>query len=350
MKQLVATAPQKLDFLDYEDRDITADEILVKVLYASPKHGSEIADFRGLSPFLEEKYDNELQLFVPREKEEKAGVEFGKWNVGNMIVGNIIQKGKNVSGFEVGEKICTYGGIRETHIVNTVNNHRLLKLPENIPWQNAVCYDPAQFALGGIRDGNVKPGDYVAVFGLGAIRQIAVQIARKMGASVVIAIDPIAMRREIALKHGADYALNPLQNDIGLKLKELTDKKGMDVIIETSGSKDALQSSLRGLGYGGTISYVAWAKEFSPGLNFGREAHYNNAKLIFSRVASEPLPDHPRWNRKRIEATVWQFIIEGYIDCVDIINPVVPFAMADEAYSINVDQYPERSIKLGINF
>src|SRR5215203_6886258 len=274
MKQLVATAPRTLEFLEYDDRKIDAKEILVKVLYASPKHGSEIADFRGLSPFIKEDYNSEWKLFLPRERGDEGGVAFGKWNVGNMIVGEISEKGKDVQGFEVGDVVSTYGGIRETHIINTENNHRVHKLPENVSWQNAVCYDPAQFALGGIRDGNVRPGDFVAVFGLGAIGQIAVQIVRKMGSCVVIAIDPIAMRREIALKHGADYALNPLQNDIGLKLKELTDKKGMDVIIETSGSKDALQSSLRGLGYGGTISYVAWAKEFSPGLNFGREAHY----------------------------------------------------------------------------
>ena len=351
MKQLVATAPRQLELLNYEDRIITDDEIRVKVLYASPKHGSEIADFRGLSPFIKENYDQEWQLFLPRKEGDESGnVAFGKWNVGNMIVGEIIEKGKAVTAFEIGERICTYGGIRETHIITTVNNHRLRKLPAGVPWQNAVCYDPAQFALGGIRDGNVRPGDFIAVFGLGAIGQIAVQIAKKIGTSLVIAIDPIAMRRQIALKHGADYVLDPINTDVGLELKKLSDKKGMDVIIETSGSKDALQACFRGIAYGGIISYVAWPKEFGAGLNLGREAHYNNAKLIFSRVASEPLPDYPRWNRKRIEETVWQFIVNKYIDCTDIIYPVVSFENSAEAYIENVDQHPERSIKLGIEF
>jgi threonine dehydrogenase-like Zn-dependent dehydrogenase len=124
----------------------------------------------------------------------------------------------------------------------------------------------------------------------------------------------------------------------------------MDVIIESSGSKDALQQSLRGLAYGGTISYVAWAKEFPGGLNLGSEAHHNNAKIIFSRVASEPFRDHPRWNRKRIEQTVWQMIISGYIDGSDLIHPVVPFVQAAEAYSTYLDKFPEQTIKLGISF
>lgn len=51
------------------------------------------------------------------------------------------------------------------------------------------------------------------------------------------------------------------------------------MIIETSGYADALQSALRGLAYGGTISYVAFAKPFAEGFNLGREAHFNNAKL-----------------------------------------------------------------------
>ncbi|MBD0365676.1 MAG: zinc-binding alcohol dehydrogenase [Flavisolibacter sp.] len=351
MKQLVAVAPQTLQFLDYEDRPINDHEISVKVLYASPKHGSEIADFRGQSPFLKENYDAEWQLFLPRKEDDTlAAVVFGKWNVGNMIVGKITEKGKAVSGFEMGDTICTYGGIRETHIINAVNNHRLRKLTNDISWQTALCYDPAQFALGGIRDGNVRTGDYVAVFGLGAIGQIAVQILKKSGAAIVAAVDPIKMRRDVALHCGADYVFDPIATDVGFELKKCSYKKGMDVIIETSGSKEALQACFRGLAYGGTISYVAWPKEFVAGLNFGREAHYNNAKLVFSRVASEPLPDYPRWNRKRIEEAVWQLMVNGFIDGAEVIQPVVPFSEAAEAYITNVDQHPERSIKLGIVF
>lgn len=349
MKQLVATAPQQLAFLDYEDPPLQANEVSIKVQYASPKHGSEQMDFRGKSPFMDEQYDTEWQLFRSRKEDEPRGIEFGKWNVGNMIVGEIIEKGKDVIDFKKGDIVCTYGGIRETHIVNAVNNHRLHKLSDTTPWQSALCYDPAQFALGGVRDGNVLPGDFVAVFGLGAIGQLAVQMCKRIGANVV-AIDPIENRRNIALAYGTHNTLNPLEGDTGTELKKISNKRGMDVIIETSGSKDALQQSLHGLAYGGTISYVAWAREFSAGLNFGREGHYNNAKIIFSRVASEPLRDHPRWNRKRIEQTVWQMISTGYIDGRDLIQPIVSFNEAAEAYSIYLDQFPEQSIKLGIRF
>ncbi|WP_165842183.1 zinc-dependent alcohol dehydrogenase [Paenibacillus xerothermodurans] len=348
MKQLVAAAPREAKLMEYEDREIASSEIRVKVKYASPKHGSELADFRGETPFLDEQYDPEWQMFMPRDPSDAKGVKFGEWNLGNQWVGDIIEIGSDVKDFAVGDRVCGYGGIRETHIVNAVNNFRLKKMPAGMSWKNAVCYDPAQFALSGIRDANVRPGDRVAIVGLGAIGQIAAQMAKKAGASYVAVVDPIAIRREVALKAGIDEAFDPLSQDVGLELKKSTGKTGMDVIIETSANVHALQAALRGLAYGGTIAYVGWAREFKGGLDLGREAHFNNAKIVFSRAASEPNPDYPRWNRKRVEEVCWQMLSSGWIDCEDIVAPVVPFEQCAEAYCEHVDQHPESSIKLGI--
>ena len=62
-------------------------------------------------------------------------------------------------------------------------------------------------------------------------------------------------------------------------------------LSNTSGYADALQSALRGgLAYGGTISCVAFAKPFAEGFNLEREAHFNNAKIVFSRRAASRKP------------------------------------------------------------
>lgn len=349
-RQLVAAAPCIAQLTEYKERDILENEVRVKVQFASPKHGTELTDFKGCSPFMKEKYDSEWQLFVPREENEACGVKFGEWNLGNQWVGRIIEKGSQVKDYEIGDVVCTYGGIRETDVVNAVNNYRLRKLPANVSWKNAVCYDPAQFALGGVRDAGIRPGDRVAVFGLGAIGQIAAQICKKMGASLVAVIDPIDMRRQIAIANGADMAFDTAGIDIGLELKKLTGKLGVDAVIETSGHPAALQGALRGLAYGGTISYVAFGKEITSCLNFGREAHFNNARIVFSRAGSEPNPDYPRWNRRRIEEVCWDMLTNGYLNCENIINPVVAFNESAEAYMKYVDKEPHLSIKMGVEF
>lgn len=349
-KQLVAVAPRKAALLEYHDRKILPHEVKVKVKYASPKHGTELADFRGETPFMKENYDPKWQLFLPADTDQPQGVRFGEWNLGNQWVGQVTEVGSEVSDFQVGDWVCSYGGIRETHIVQGVNHYRLRKVPESMSWKNALCHDPAQFALGAIRDGHVRPGDRVAIFGLGAIGQIAAQLAKKCGASYVAVVDPIALRREAALKAGADEAFDPANQDVGLELKKATNRMGVDVVIETSANVHALQAALRGVAYGGTIAYAGWAKEFKGGLHLGREAHFNYAKIVFSRAASEPNPDYPRWNRRRIEDVCWEMLSSGLIDCEDIIYPVIPFKQAAEAYVEYVDRHPERSIKLGIIF
>lgn len=350
MKKLVATAPRVAELKDYEDRPIKANEAKVKVEFAAPKHGTELADFRDVTPFKDGKFDEEWRVFKERAADEPRGIEFGDLPLGNMFVGTITEIGADVTEYAVGDRVCSYGPIKETQIVNAVDNYKLRKMSKDASAKNAVCYDPAQFALAGVRDANVRPGDNVVVVGLGAIGMIALQMCVKLGAAVVIGVDPIEKRRNVALKLGADYVLDSTACDAGLEIKRLTDKMGADAIIETSGNVHALQASIKGLAYNGTIAYVAFAKPFPAGLWLGQEGHFNQGKIVFSRACSEPLLEYPRWTRKRIEDVVWNMLMSGYLNCEDIIDPIVPFEESAEGFMKYVDQDPELSIKMGVTF
>lgn len=72
--------------------------------------------------------------------------------------------------------------------------------------------------------------------------------------------------------------------------------------------------------------------------------------IVFSRACSEPNPDYPRWSRKRIEETCWELLMNGYLNCEDLIDPVVTFTTSPESYMKYVDQHPELSIKMGVTF
>jgi len=349
MKRLVALAPQVAGFVEYNDRAPAADEVHLRVDFASPKHGTELTDFRGDSPFANQTFDPDWRAFRPRRPGDPGAIEFGTMPLGNMVVGTIDDVGADVIDYRVGDIVCTYGAIQETLTVSGVDNYRLRRLTSADQWRNAVCYDPAQFAWGATQVAAIKPGDAVAIFGLGAIGQLAVQIAQHAGAGVIIGIDPIDKRRRLAEAHGAGQTLDPTQDDVGWTIKQLTDRRGADSVIEFSGTDAALQAALRGLAYGGTISYAAFAHPFRQ-LDFGREAHFNNARIVFARASSEPNPDYPRWDRRRIEETCWRQLMTGYFDCQDLIDPVVPFAEVAEAYQEYVDRRPDRSIKLGVDY
>lgn len=344
LKELYANEPGKCMLREYDDGPIPAGKLRVRVDFGAPKHGTELTHFRGQDPFMDSRFDEELQLFLPDS--EATARPFGM-RPGNMWVGKIIELGAGVEGFSIGQRIAGYGPLRNTQ---TLSAGAALLMPEKMTWKQAVCYDPTQFALGGIRDGHVRCGDNVAVFGLGAIGLIAAQLAKLSGAAKVIAVDPIECRRKAALENGADYALDPSSSDAGLEIKRLTDRRGADVILETSGSYSALQEAIRGVAYAGNIAVVGWYKECKGVLNLGKEAHFNQPNIFISRACSDPNRDYPRWDFKRICKSSWELLASGALLCENIVDPVVKFADCAAAYENIVDKHPEMSVKLGVEF
>jgi threonine dehydrogenase-like Zn-dependent dehydrogenase len=212
-----------------------------------------------------------------------------------------------------------------------------------------MLLDPAEFALGAVRDGNVRLGDRVAVFGLGAIGLVVVQTLKAAGAAVIVAIDPVESRREVAVRCGANYTLDPVGSDVGFELRRLCGGIGPDVIIDFSGSAAALQSALRGISYGGTIVCGAFPPPHTTGLDFGGEAHMNRPRIVFSRACSDPNPDHPRWDAKRIQETTALMINRGDLDGTDVVDEPIPFEEVRDAYAATASN-PRRSIKLSVAY
>ena len=321
-KELVAIAPRQPVLRDYEDGPLPADSVRVQVEFGAPKRGTEMTMYYGL---------------------RGAGFPQG---LGNMCVGKVSEIGSEVEGVEIGERVAGYGHLKETH---TWNAQRILKMNERMTWKEAVCYDPAHFALAAVRDGQVRVGDRVAVFGLGALGLMSQQFAKIAGADFVAVVDPIEGRRAVAEKTGADLVLDSTACNVGEALKEATGGLGVDVAIETSANYHALDDAIRSVAFEGTVVVVGWAKECKGGLDLGAVAHFNIPNLIFARANSDPNRDHPRWSFGRIIDTCWKWLSEGRFDCEDIVAPVVPFADAAAAYE-EMDNHPERSVKLGVSF
>ncbi|MCZ6678262.1 MAG: zinc-binding alcohol dehydrogenase [Candidatus Poribacteria bacterium] len=321
-KELVAVAVQQPVLREYEDGPVPEGHLRVKVEFGAPKRGTELTLYHGA-----------------------RGAKF-PMGLGNMCVGRVVEVGEGVDSFSIDDRVASHGNLRETH---TWHVDRVWRMSDRMTWKEAVCFDPAHFALSGTRDGQVRLGDRVAIFGLGAIGQMAVQMARMAGASFVAAVDPLAKRREVAENAGADLVLDPTAVDVGAELKKATGDSGLDVAIETSASYEALDGAIRGLAFGGTVAVVGWMKECTGGLDLGAVAHVNIPNLIFARANSDPNRDHPRWDFQRIRKTCWGWLAEGRFQCEEIVDPVVPFAESAKAYE-EMDFHPEKSIKLGVAF
>ena len=324
----------------YQEPALQPDEVRIHSLFSAVKHGTELRGFRAESPDATDAWDGELRL---HRRGQQARDRFPS-NLGNMCLGKIAATGAQVEDFQVGDQVFSHLPVRQSH---TVQASRIQTAPEGISPQALMYWDPADFAVGGVRDAPVRLGDRVAVFGLGAIGQMALQLARLAGARWVVAVDPIERRRQAAARHGADLVLDPTRVDAGVEIKQQTDKQGVDVVLETSGSSAALHDALRSAQYQGTVVSTAYYEGPAHELFLAGEWHRNRIQIVSSRANSQPLPQYG-WDFDRIRSESLALLLEGRLQADDLVDPIVPFSKAAEAYQ-EINEHPERSIKLGID-
>ncbi|MFC8039270.1 NAD(P)-dependent alcohol dehydrogenase [Paenarthrobacter sp. NPDC057355] len=128
-------------------------------------------------------------------------------------------------------------------------------VPESISDEQAALLEPLSVAVHAARRAGVKAGDKVLITGAGPIGVMNVQVARALGASEVVISDPIAHRREFALAHGADIALDPTKSG----LDEYAEY--FDVYIDASGNARAILPAFPAVKRGGTACLVGMGGE-----------------------------------------------------------------------------------------
>ncbi len=345
--ELIATGIRQPALREYEDRSPGPGEVLVRSLLSTEKHGTDLLFYRGESPFGDHTFSGEGGLFMPREGQATI-TPAAPMSLGNLTVGIVAERGPEVEGFEVGARVYGYLPIRESH---TVRTDRLRPAPEGVSDEMLGCLDPAMVAFTGIREARLLLGETVAVFGMGAIGLMSVALAKLAGAALVIAIEPLPLRAELAKRYGADVVLNPAADpDAGLQIRAATGGTGVDAGIETSGSHAALHHAIRGTRLGGTIVPVAWYHGGAGDLQLGLEWHFNRHTMVSgARLESVPYRDAPRWDPERVERTILDLFARGRLPVEGMLHPRVPISEAAEAYRL-IDEHPDQCVKLAVEY
>lgn len=356
-RELVAIESKKPVLREYEEKPLDENEVRIKTEFSSPKHGTELHVYRGTSPFQDKEFSPAWRMFLPRE----GATSLFPRPLGNMSVGTVVEVGRKVSKFKVGDKVYGHLPIRETRTIRERGKGKSILgmgsrerqihiLPKTMSPQEAVCLDPAHFALSAVRDANVRIGTKVAIFGLGAIGLMAVQMVKLSGAELVFASDPLSNRRNLAKKYGADQLFNPAKCDVGFEIKKATGKKGVDVAIEISGSDAALHDAIRSVHYSGLVVTASFYHGRANALRLGEEWHLNRITLRSSMpVWGNPSRDYPMWDDRRLEDTVFNLMRDKKLTADGMITPIYPFEKSAEAYEF-INEHPDQCIKLGITY
>ena len=339
-RELIAERPGQCSLREFDDTPLKPDQVRAQSLYSAVKHGTEFRTFQANTPDASDRFDGELRLHL-RGQERR---DYYPMRLGNMYIAKITEVGSEVSGFEPGDRVFGHGRVCD---FPTLSQASIRKVPVGMSWQAIMYSDPAGVALAGVRDAHIRLGDRVAVFGLGAIGLMTVQLARLAGARWVAAIDPIERRRAAAQRHGADLVLDPIQADAGHEIKLATGKLGVDVSMETSGAAPALNDALRATRFRGTVVSTAYYNAPMAGLHMAGEWHRNRINILSVRSNSEPWADYG-WDCRRGDEEAFILLVEGRLQADDLVDPVVAFDDVGQAY-MQMNSNPESGIKLGVD-
>lgn len=171
---------------------------------------------------------------------------------GHEACGTISALGDDVTGYAVGDRVCTIipGAYAEKVVCPEAN---LLKIPDDMEWKRAAVLEPLSGAAYAIDRGHVKPADTVFIAGAGTVGLMVLLGLKAMGVKTVYMSDVLENRREMALALGAAQVWNPAEIKVPAKIREVTNGRGVDVAIEAVGIEATLKDCLASARYQGTV-------------------------------------------------------------------------------------------------
>lgn len=229
----LTAAKEPLQLFDIPDPEAGANEIVVDVKAAGICH----TDTGYLDGTL-----TEILGFTPI-------------TLGHEIAGIISQLGKDVAGFEIGQKVVipasvpgpgtgTDGGFADKV---KAFDYQVVPLPDGIPWEQAApATDAGMTSYHALKRGGVKAGTRLGIIGAGGLGSLAIQFAKGLGAEVYVA----------ETNHDAWDRISALGVD-GLveNIREFTDKE-LEVIVDYAGFGTTTDDAIEAVGVNGTVVQV----------------------------------------------------------------------------------------------
>jgi threonine dehydrogenase-like Zn-dependent dehydrogenase len=319
-------------------------QVRVRTLYSGISAGTELAAYRGTSPYLHKRWDSERRLFLKDDGAVSVTYPLTTW--GYEEVGEVVERGSEVSDVPLGT--CVYGtwGHRSEAVVDASMVAQRV-LPRDIDPLLGIYSHIGPIALNGVLDTAVRLGETVAVFGLGVVGQLVAQLLRRAGARV-IGVDGIARRRETALALGLDLALDPAE-PVAERVKDITGTRGADVCVEASGAPSALHEATRACAYGGRVVALGFYQGEAAGLFLGEEFHHNRISLVCSQIGGIAPELQQRWDRLRLVHTFMDLAARGDVHCMPLVTHRVSAREAPAIYEL-LDARPHEVLHAVLDF
>ena len=279
--------------------------------------------------------------------------------LGYSCAGEVIAVGEEATEFRPGDRVGCAGLNFANHAeIDYVPRNLAVKLPEGLGYDAACFVTVGAIAMQGVRLANLQLGDRVVVMGLGLVGQLAAQIARCAGATV-IATDPDASKVALAVQLGAHHGIADAQ--LNGAVDQLCGGYGADAVLvcAASRSSEPLARAAAISRLKGRVVVVG-----DVGMQIDRRAFFEKEiDLVVSRSYGPgrydpayevrgidyPLP-YVRWTEQRNMQSFVELVARGSIDVAPLITHRFPIADAESAYKVVTGEVQERVIAMLLEY
>jgi 2-desacetyl-2-hydroxyethyl bacteriochlorophyllide A dehydrogenase len=308
------------------------EEVLVETRVSAVSSGTELMIYRGE---------------MPRDLAADATIDaLGDdldypLKYGYATVGDVIDVGDDVDDAWRGRRVFAFHP-HESHYVATPDD--LVPVPSDVSTETAALLPTAETATTLVMDGRPRIGERVVVFGAGMVGLATTSALSAFPLERLTVVEPVASRREMAVRLGADETLRP---ERAAALGDRGEPAGADLAYELSGVPETLDDALEAVGYDARIVVGSWYGRKRAETDLGGFFHRNRIDVSSSQVSTLAPELRGRWTKDRRLDTAWDLLRELPTD--RLITHRIGFADATEAYRL-LDDGPENGLQILLTF
>lgn len=258
-RQVVIVEPFKVDVREVDLPAPAANQILVATEASAVSAGTELAVYTGTHQWLKD----------PNLPDWKF-----PFKPGYSAAGTIVAVGSLVTGWQPGDRI-SYPGNHASAELLTVGHERgrWWKMPTGLEAEKAAWACVARYGMGGSIRAGITLGRCAAVLGLGMIGQFSLRCLLAAGANPVVGIDSVKMRRDSAMKAGADHVIDPSAGDARDQLRKYLGTSGAEIVVDATGVPDAVPVAMSLACDAGQVVVVGSPRGLAKNVNFYDDLH-----------------------------------------------------------------------------
>ena len=271
----------QVDLIDIAEPEMGDEDVKIKVAYCAIC-GSDPHVAEGAFSFdVPQTLGHEISGVVEAvgSKVYKKGIKVGDRVAGNFLhfCGTCYYCQNNQQQF------CQFAGERKAPGMTEYviwHESQVYKLPDSVSLRQGCMLEPLSVAVRAADNVNPKVGGRVAISGGGPIGQLILQVLSIYGATSLTLIEPIEKRRELGISFGAEYVIDPINENVIDRAMEITKGLGFDTVIDVSGAPAAVVNLPNITAKGGTLLYGAmYPKDYEMPLNLFQYCYHNDLTI-----------------------------------------------------------------------